>query len=71
MIEEVNDELRKCPFCGGNAYIDLYDRSYTAVCGNCFATTYEFKDKEDCIRAWNNRPLEDEKDKDKGKRPHH
>ena len=64
MIDELDVDLKPCPFCGGNAYIDDYDRSYIAICWNCHAETYEFKDKEECIRAWNNRPIEDEKDKE-------
>jgi hypothetical protein len=56
--------LRKCPFCGCTAYIDYYDHSYTATCGNCFAELGKFEDKEDYIKAWNNRPIEDEKDRE-------
>lgn len=62
--EELNDELKPCPFCGYRAYIDYcnYDHSYAVTCSNCCIDTGRFIDKEACIKAWNNRPIEDKKD---------
>ena len=64
------ENLKKCPFCGGEAEIEseycwnpsFYNpdgRSgetlYYAKCKKCIATTKLFVNKEGAIQAWNRR----------------
>ena len=53
------NELKPCPFCGGEAqYIDEVELNYCYVfCKNCFAQTGQYVlDAEDkAITAWNKR----------------
>lgn len=55
--EEV--ELRKCPFCGGEAkIIDISSSYITHVwieCPKCLSRTVAFCNKEEAIDAWNRR----------------
>ena len=67
-------ELKKCPFCGGEAEIErewvdgFYQKYYSCVhvvCQKCYATigqTYGDKDRSKAyaIKAWNKRPTEAE-----------
>lgn len=64
------NELKPCPFCGGEAYIckeniPYHPTSYAVDCGNdrCDVdpSTDFFEDKEKAIEAWNRR-VKDEKD---------
>lgn len=54
-------ELRKCPFCGGEARISELTypmKHYTVICSNekCYAEMGDFISNEDAIRMWNSRP---------------
>lgn len=53
-------DLKKCPFCGGEAMIDNYEkmltgRYYMIVCRKCKCNSEKFKIKENAVRAWNTR----------------
>lgn len=51
-------ELKRCPFCGGEATIGDYgDGAYKAYCEKCFIGT-GFMSKEEAVDKWNKR-LED------------
>lgn len=53
------EEIKRCPFCGGNAVI----QGITVVwvkCLECGAETTGFRDEEEAIDAWNRRAGEDE-----------
>ena len=62
-------ELKRCPFCGGNAFIivdhdavvDTQGRhwAYTAVCGKCCTTSGITYTPEEAIEAWNRRAEND------------
>lgn len=54
------DELKPCPFCGGDAEIyDFKDGRYLVECSNTSCDVYPCTsihyDKEDAIAAWNRR----------------
>lgn len=61
-------ELKKCPFCGGEAEVVKVHSGvamfpYTVVCksNECSASVGVFKEtREKAIEAWNNRPTEAE-----------
>lgn len=53
-------ELKKCPFCGGEAKIrgEKYwqpNVRRNVICTNCFANSGWFKTDEEAIEAWNRR----------------
>ena len=55
----MSEELKPCPFCGGEAKVwhcsDLDIRNYLVICEDCGACT-KYTDSEDlCIEAWNRR----------------
>ena len=57
-------EIKRCPFCGGEAKIDCYlyfDEfdDWFIRCTSCFCRTRTFKTKKSAILTWNNRkPME-------------
>lgn len=53
-------ELKRCPFCGGEAKIDCYlyfDEfdDWFIRCTSCFCRTRTFKTKKSAILTWNTR----------------
>lgn len=56
-VEEM-EELKKCPFCGGEAKIyKLFDyiSKYRVECTYCDMYTSAYATKEEAIEAWNRR----------------
>jgi Lar family restriction alleviation protein len=52
-------ELKKCPFCGGEAEI-IYDIGwYTGSCNACGAISQSDLGNSGAIEVWNTRPIED------------
>lgn len=50
------EELKACPFCGGDAELRLYDAQYFVQCVQCFNSTSADHDLESsAIAAWNTR----------------
>ncbi|WP_417203734.1 Lar family restriction alleviation protein [Acetoanaerobium sticklandii] len=60
---EMKNELKNCPFCGGEAYIDRVAASLTdpssknhmIICWTCRVSTRWFSDITECVKAWNTR----------------
>lgn len=53
------EELRECPFCGGEAYLDKATEdypNYVVGCKNCRIHTAWHSTKINAITAWNTRP---------------
>lgn len=52
----MNDELKPCPFCGGEAIIDGCDDTlWIVICKECNASIGYKETKEEAIEAWNRR----------------
>lgn len=49
------NKLKPCPFCGGEAYIDVYDDKLYARCHACESMTALYDDIQEAIDAWNTR----------------
>ena len=58
------DELKPCPFCGGEAKVMDMGFPYWVYCTKCYAKVHGGTlDEKDSIEAWNRR-ARDETDKD-------
>ena len=52
----MNDKLKPCPFCGGEAIIDGCDETlWIVICKECNASIGYKETKEEAIEAWNRR----------------
>lgn len=63
----MDDKLKACPFCGGDAMIsrrplsfnrmfdDDGEKAYHIACSKCWVRTIESMDKESVIKDWNRR----------------
>ena len=57
------DNLKSCPFCGGEAsLIPILDGSkdgtvkcYFVICDDCYSQTNDFSTKKEATDAWNKR----------------
>lgn len=50
----MNDKLKPCPFCGGEAIIDGCDDTlWIVICKECNASIGYKETKEEAIEAWN------------------
>lgn len=55
------EQLKKCPFCGGEAEINLLLSNYCVTCTECMGSIFPAKGmtKAEAITAWNTRkPIE-------------
>ena len=51
----MNDKLKPCPFCGGEAIVDGCDDTlWIAICKKCNASIDYKETKQEAIDAWNN-----------------
>lgn len=54
------NELKTCPFCGGEARVHTFYKDYCVYCTKCNASTIKYSPKKEmAIEAWNRR-AEDE-----------
>ena len=55
------NELKPCPFCGGEARINAYGfNQYSVDCKICWVETPRKSGVKNAIEAWNNRVNEEE-----------
>lgn len=52
-------ELKKCPFCGGEAILEELEEMSFIECKNCYVSM-PGTDSEEAIESWNTRYKEDE-----------
>lgn len=57
-----DEELKRCPFCGGEAKVVLSGWNYGIECTECAGSLLpvRYQSKEEAIAAWNRRDLEEE-----------
>ena len=62
MSEKTSDKrLLSCPFCGGEAKINIFLGNYCVTCTECMGAIFPSRGmkKEEAIKAWNTRkPME-------------
>ena len=52
----MSDEVKPCPFCGGEAFFsERVEYGVKVVCKNCWNESKFYHDKIDAIIAWNSR----------------
>lgn len=60
----MSEELRPCPFCGGEAfYIKImgnYEKPHEIYCSKCDGAITEGRSEKQVVTNWNTRPIEDE-----------
>lgn len=59
----MNEELKRCPFCGGKAQrvedlIRRFEFPFFVRCADCEAQTKSYARMEDAVKAWNTRESE-------------
>jgi len=65
IMAKTKEELKKCPFCKGEAklrrpFTGAVKHGYSFHCTICYVSTRAYKTEAEAITAWNHRPLEDE-----------
>ena len=56
----MTENLKRCPFCGGEAKCIEYYGLYHVVCCDCYTTGRDCTSIETACKAWNSRPIENE-----------
>lgn len=63
------NELKPCPFCGGEAEFEIYEDDislFNVVCKRCRAESAMFVEKEKATEAWNRRVKDERSDRKTG-----
>ena len=55
----MTEELKPCPFCGGEAKCIEFYGLYHVICCNCHIAGKDCSTRESAVSAWNNRPIEE------------
>lgn len=56
----MTENLKRCPFCGGEAKCIEFYGLYHVICCNCYIAGKDCSTRESAVSAWNARPIEDE-----------
>lgn len=55
----MTDELKPCPFCGGEAEITKNEMRVWVHCTKCYSDTNLYQTQKEAVDAWNLRPIDD------------
>ena len=58
--------LKRCPFCGGEAKCIEFYGLYHVICCDCHAAGQDCSTRENAVSAWNTRQIEEDLDKKNG-----
>lgn len=61
-VGEMSEELKPCPFCGGQVILDKNDkrrRPWSIVCTECGIVNDDWAVSDQLVKEWNTRPIED------------
>lgn len=56
----MTEQLKTCPFCGGEAKCIEFYGLYHVICCNCHIAGKDCPTRESAVSAWNTRPIENE-----------
>lgn len=56
----MTENLKRCPFCGGESKCIEFYGLYHVICCNCHIAGKDFQTRESAVSAWNARPIENE-----------
>ena len=56
----MTENLKRCPFCGGEAKCIEFYGLYHVICCNCYVAGKDCSTRESAVSAWNTRPIENE-----------
>lgn len=63
----MSNELKPCPFCGGDASLIVKtffgfpeEEIYTVACNDCKSQSCYSDDRKETVKVWNTRPVKDE-----------
>ena len=56
----MTEELKRCPFCGGEAKCIEFYGLYHVICCNCHIAGKDCPRRESAVSAWNTRKIEEE-----------
>lgn len=52
----MTEELKPCPFCGGEAEVRMFTATLIFVqCKNCLAGSTAFNSEDEAVKVWNRR----------------
>lgn len=60
----MTENLKCCPFCGGEAKCIEFYGMYHVICCDCHIAGHDASTREKAIEAWNTRRIEDAKDEE-------
>lgn len=56
----MTEQIKPCPFCGGEAKCIEFYGLYHVICCNCHIAGKDCSTRESAVSAWNSRPIENE-----------
>ena len=56
----MTEQIKPCPFCGGEAKCIEFYGLYHVICCNCHIAGKDCSTRESSVSAWNTRPIENE-----------
>ena len=60
----MTEQLKPCPFCGGEAKCIEFYGMYHVICCDCYIAGRDTSTRDKAIESWNSRPIEDDLQKE-------